>query len=71
MLNYLKGSTRPEISMDVHQCDRFSIDPRITHERSVMMIGKYLLGTRDRDIKVTPDKSRGIECFVDANFAGS
>ena len=71
MLNYLKCSTRPEISMAVHQCARFSIDPRITHERAIMRIGKYLLGTRDKGIRFTPDKSRGIECFVDADFAGS
>ena len=35
------------------------------------MIGKYLLGTRDRGIKFTPDKYRGIEYFVDADFSGS
>ena len=60
MLNYLKSSTRPEISTAVHQCARFSLDPRITHERAIMRIGKYLLGTRDRGIGFTPDKSRGI-----------
>ena len=71
MLNYLQGSTRPDISMAVHQCARFCIEPKITHERAVMRIGKYLLNNRDRGIKFYPDKTRGIECFVDVDFAGS
>jgi hypothetical protein len=36
-----------------------------------MKIGKYLLNNRDRGIKFYPDKTRGIECFVDADFSGS
>ena len=71
MLNYLQGSTRPDISMAVHQCARFSTDPKITHERAVMKIGKYLLGTKDRGLKFQPNKSKRIECYVDADFAGS
>ena len=68
MLNYLQASTRPDIAMAVHQCARFSNDPKITHERAVMRIGKYLLGTKDRGVKFIPDKSLGIECFVDADL---
>ena len=36
-----------------------------------MRIGKYLLGTLGRCIKFTPNKSRGIECFVDAYYDDS
>ena len=36
-----------------------------------MRIGKYLLGTRDKGLRFIPDSSRGIQCFVDADFAGS
>ena len=71
MLNYLQGSTRPDISMAVHQCARFCNDPRLAHERAVMKIGKYLLATKDRGIKFTPDSSKGIECYADADFAGA
>ena len=46
MLNYLQGSTRPDISMATHQCARFSSDPKASHERAVRYIGKYLLGTK-------------------------
>ena len=71
MLNYLQASTRPDISMAVHQCARFCIDPKVTHERAIMRIGKYLLSTKERGIKFTPNKDRGMECYVDADFAGS
>ena len=36
MLNYLQASTRPDIAMAVHQCARFSQDPKITHERAII-----------------------------------
>jgi len=35
-----------------------------------MRIGRYLLDTRKRGIIYKPDKSKGLECYVDADFAG-
>ena len=70
MLNYLQGSTRPDIAMATHQCARFSADPKASHERAVRYIGKYLLGTKDRGIIYRPNPKKGIECYVDADFAG-
>ena len=40
MLTYLTGSVRPELAMAVHQCARFSIDPKRSHEQAIMRIGK-------------------------------
>ena len=70
MLNYLQGNTRPEIAMAVHQVARFCIDPKLCHEKAVMRLGRYLLHTSDRGIVYEPDKSKGLECYVDADFAG-
>ncbi len=70
MLNYLQGNTRPEIAMAVHQVARFCNDPKLCHEKAVMRIGRYLLHTHDRGIIYEPDKSKGLECYVDADFAG-
>ena len=70
MLSYLQGSTQPEISMEVHQCLRFSNYPRLIHERAVRKIGKYLSETATRGIIYDPDETQGIECYVDADFAG-
>ena len=70
MLTYLQGTTRPDISMAVHQCARFSMNPKLTHERAVKRIGRYLLGTKDRGIIYKPNMMKGLECYVDADFAG-
>jgi hypothetical protein len=70
MLSYLQGNTRPEISMAVHQTARFCNDPKLSHEQAIMRIGRYLLGTKSRGIIFEPDKSKGLECYVDADFAG-
>ena len=46
MLGYLQGTTRPDIAMATHQCARFNNYPRLSHERAVKRIGRYLLDTR-------------------------
>ena len=71
MLNYLQNSTRPDLSMAVHQSARFSINPKLSHECAVKRIGKYLLSNKNKGLIITPDRSRGIEVYVDADFAGS
>ena len=70
MLGYLQHSTRPDISMATHQCAKFNNDPRLSHERAIKRIVRYLLDTKDKGIIFKPDLSRGLECFVDAEFAG-
>jgi hypothetical protein len=70
MLTYLAGSVRPDIAMAVHQCARFSIDPMRSHKQAVMRIGRYLLSTKERGMIYAPDSSKGLEVFVDADFAG-
>ena len=56
--------------MAVHQCARFNNDPKLSHERAVKRIVRYLLDTKDKGLVFKPDLSRGLECFVDADFAG-
>jgi hypothetical protein len=69
-LNYLTASTRPELMMAVHQCARFSADPRLQHEQAIKRIVRYLKRTRTKGLILRPDISRGLECHVDADFAG-
>ena len=71
MLGYLQGSTRPDIATAVHQCARFCNDPRLSHERAIRRIGKYLNGNADKGIVLNPNPSLGLECFADADFAGN
>jgi hypothetical protein len=70
MLSYFQGHTRPDISMPVHQTARFCNDPKLCHEQAITRIGRYLLGSRDKGIKYMVDLSKGLECYVDADFAG-
>jgi hypothetical protein len=70
-LSYLQANVRPDITMSVQQCARFCNDPRKCHEEAVKRICRYLLRTKDKGLILKPDPSRGLECFVDADWAGS
>ena len=56
--------------MAVHQTARFSNEPMLSHEKAIMRLGRYLLDTQKRGIIYKPDRSKGLECYVDADFAG-
>ena len=71
MLKYLEKSTCPELVYAAHQCEHFCEKPRLSHKRAVHKIVCYLIGTKERGFIFTPDKNYGIECFVDADFAGN
>ena len=70
-LSYLMAMVRPDIAMAVQQCARFSNNPSQEHEEAVKQICRYLLKTKDQGLVMKPDKSRGLECFVDADWAGA
>jgi hypothetical protein len=42
----------------------------LCHEKAVKRIARYLLSSSDTGIHYKPDKSRGLEVYVDADFAG-
>lgn len=69
-LNYLEKSSRPDISYAVHQCARFSQDPRKSHAAAVRWLGRYLAGTKDKGIIFKPNGNSFV-CFVDADFVGN
>jgi hypothetical protein len=63
---------RPDITMATQQCARFCNDPpNRDHEEAVKRICRYLYKTKDQGLVLHPDKSRGLECYVDADWAGS
>ena len=70
MLSYLQGTTRPDISMAIHQCARFNTDPKLLHERAVKRICKYILGSKGKGYICVPDFSNSIQWFVCADFVG-
>jgi hypothetical protein len=68
-LNYLEKCSRPDISYAVHQCARFSKNPKVEHTAAVKRIGRYLLETADKGIICHPN-DESITCYADASFAG-
>ena len=62
---------RPDITFAVQQCTRFCNEPKQEHEEAVKCICPYLLKANDKGLIFHPDKTRGLECYVDADFAGS
>ena len=56
--------------MAVHQYARFSVCPMLSHERAIKRIGRYLMSSKERGILFNPKTNKGLECFIDADFAG-
>lgn len=69
MLGYLQGTTCPDISMPTHQYTRFKNDRKLSHERAVKKVVRYLLDSRAKGTIFQSDLFKGLECFVDAGFA--
>lgn len=70
-LSYIQSMIRPDITMSVQQAARFCINPSREHEEAVKRICRYLLSTRERGIVMKPDPNKGLECYCDADWAGS
>ena len=70
MLLYLASNTRPDLTFAVHQAARFSHCPKHSHAQAVKRIGRYLVGTKDKGLIFCPDLEQGLDCYVDADFAG-
>jgi hypothetical protein len=69
-LNYLEKASRPDIAYAVHQCARFSESPKEEHTNAVKLIGRYLLGTKDKGTEMIP-VNKSFEVYSDADFSGN
>jgi hypothetical protein len=70
MMLYLSGHSRPDIAFAVHQCARYTFKPTRRHKLALIRIGRYLKGTMDKGIIMTPTKEPRVDCYPDADFAG-
>ena len=70
MLLYVSSNTRPDIQFAVHQVARFSHSPKKSHGQAIKRIVRYLIETADRGITFQPNLEEGLDCWVDADFAG-
>ena len=57
--------------MSVHQCARFSKQPKRSHAEVVKRIGRYLLATRGKGLIICPNMHKYFEFWVDADFSGN
>jgi hypothetical protein len=69
-LKYLEKCTRPEIAYAVHQCARFSKNPKISHSKAIKHMGRYLLASRGQGMICTP-KHESLVYYCDADFSGN
>ena len=70
-LNFLEKSTKPDISVSVHQCARFTEHPKRCHAEVVKRVGHYLLGTHDKGLIINPNTPRHFDCWVDTVYMGN
>ncbi len=70
MLLYLSSNSRPNIQYVVHQCARFTHNPKTSNGEAVKRIARYLQGTLGEGLELTPMKAMELDLNVDADFAG-
>ena len=58
------------MSMEVHQTAHFFNNPILSHEKAVNCLRRYFVHTNKEGIIYNPDISKGLECYVDADFTG-
>ena len=68
---YIVGSTRPDISYEVHQYARFSRDTKNSHEIGLNRIARYLKLNRTKGLIMKPYvKNLNLDLFADVDFVG-
>ena len=55
----------------MHQCAKYIMDPKQSHEEDVKSIGRYLYKTKDKGLVFTPYGSNMLERYTNADFSGS
>ena len=55
--------------MAVHQTAHFCNNPMKSHEKAIKRLGQYSSNTRKEGIVYSPNTSKGLEYYVDTNFA--
>jgi hypothetical protein len=54
----------------VNCCARYMFNPRLSHEKALKRIGRYLKATRDIGLILNPSGDLKIDAYPDADFAG-
>eukprot|EP00804_Cyclotella_cryptica_P001177 CCRYP_016994-RA/>CCRYP_016994-RA protein AED:0.39 eAED:0.19 QI:0/0/0/1/0.5/0.33/3/0/796 len=70
MLLYLSGHSRPDIAFAAPPMCPLYLRHTRKHELALIRIGRYLKGTMDKGLILSPSDEARIDCFPDADFAG-
>jgi hypothetical protein len=70
MLLYLTGHSRLDCSFATNQCARYTFAPTRKHENALIQIGRYLKGTINKGLILSPSETLHIDCYPDSDFAG-
>ena len=70
MIMYLASNSRPEIQFAVHQCARFTHNPKQSHSNAVKRIVRYLIATKNDGLVFNRSKELKLDCYAGADFAG-
>ena len=57
--------------MSVNQATKFISDLKAVHDTTFKRLFNHLLGALDKGLEFKPDATKGLETFVDAEFAGA
>lgn len=63
--------TRPDIAFVVSVVSQFIHEPKSHHMDAVMRIIRYLKGCPGKGLLYTPRGNLKVECYTDADWAGS
>ena len=67
----MDGSSRPDIVYEVHQRARFAHDSKNSHEVGLTYIIRYLKGTKEKDLILSPDTvNLQLDLYKDTHFSG-
>ena len=61
LLNYILGSSRPDIAYATHSAVRFTANPKASHNKEVKIIIKYLKVTKENGLIMYPKNDKGLE----------
>ena len=67
---YLFRHSCYDIACAVNLCARYMFSAKLSHEKALKRIGRYLKATRDRGLVMTPSGTLKVDAFPDADFAG-
>jgi hypothetical protein len=69
-LMYVMVATRPDVSHAIGVINRFMHNPDQSHWNAVKHVFRYLAGTKDHNILLSPNSTSSVVGYTDSDFVG-